>query len=93
MPNTEKRPIAAPPLAPALERFHCEVVEKVGAAWDTLAAGFSDFCMEQSFAFTGSRWSKLRAVGLILREEGAAEPVAMALALIAALPVLGLGLE
>jgi hypothetical protein len=48
--------------------------------------------MEQSFAFAGSRWSKLRAVGLILREEGAAEPVAMALGLIATLPVLGIGL-
>jgi len=96
MPNTENRPIDAPPLAPQddpwMGRFHCEVVEKIGAAWDTLAAGFEDFCMEQSFAFTGSRWSKLRAVGLILREEGAAEPVAMALALIAALPVLGIGL-
>jgi hypothetical protein len=84
--------VDAPPLAPALGRFQCEVVEQAGAAWDALAAGFADFCMEQSFAFTGSRWSKLRAVGLILREEGAAEPVAMALALIATLPVLGIGL-
>ncbi len=84
--------VDAPPLAPSLGRFHCEIVEQVGAAWDALAAGFTDFCMEQSFAFAGSRWSKLRAVGLILREDGAAEPVAMALALIAALPVLGIGL-
>jgi hypothetical protein len=84
--------VDAPPLAPSLGRFHCEIVEQVGAAWDALAAGFTDFCMEQSFAFTGSRWSKLRAVGLILREDGAAEPAAMALALIATLPVLGIGL-
>src|SRR5581483_1519010 len=84
--------VDAPPLAPSLGRFHCEIVEQVGAAWDALAAGFADFCMEQSFAFAGSRWSRLRAVGLILREEGAAEPVAMALALIARLPVLGTGL-
>jgi hypothetical protein len=91
MPNTSL-PINAPPLAPALSRFHCEIVEKIGSAWDSLAAGFSDFCMEQSFAFAGSRWSKLRAVGLILREEAAGEPVAMALALIATLPVLGIGL-
>ncbi|SRR5579885_726247 len=84
--------VDAPPLAPSLGRFHCEIVEQVGAAWDALAAGFTDFCIEQSFAFAGSRWSKLRAVGLILREDGAAEPVAMALALIAALPVLGIGL-
>lgn len=96
MPNIANRPIDAPPLAPqdspGLSRFRCEVVEDLGAAWDALAAGFSDFCMEQSFAFAGSRWSRLRAAGLILREEGAAEPVAMALALIATLPVLGIGL-
>lgn len=82
--------IAAPPLTPALGRFHYEIVEQPGAAWDSLAAGFEDFCMEQSFAFAGSRWSKLRSVGLMLMEDG--DPVAMALALIATLPVLGLGL-
>jgi GNAT acetyltransferase-like protein len=82
--------IDAPPLAPAAGRFRYEIVEQPGAAWDTLAAGFSDMCMEQSFAFAGSRWSKLRSAGLMLLEDG--EPVAMALALIATLPVLGLGL-
>src|SRR6185312_14522164 len=82
--------VAAPPLTPALGRFHCEIVEQPGAAWDNLAAGFEDFCMEQSFAFAGSRWSRLRSVGMMLLEDG--DPVAMALALIATLPVLGLGL-
>src|SRR6185312_14002437 len=82
--------VAAPPLTPAAGRFHYEIVEQPGAAWDNLAAGFSDFCMEQSFAFAGSRWSRLRSVGLMLMEDG--EPVAMALALMVTLPVLGLGL-
>lgn len=35
--------IAAPPLTPALGRFHYEIVEQPGAAWDSLAAGFEDF--------------------------------------------------
>jgi hypothetical protein len=83
--------IPSPPLAPQLARYHAEAVE-AGAAWDALAAGFSDFCMEQSFAFAGARWKRLRAAGLILREEGAAEPAAVALALIATLPVLATGL-
>lgn len=91
MPKIASEPdIDAPPLTPAAGRFQHIIVEQPGAAWDNLAAGFSDMCMEQSFAFAGSRWSKLRPVGLMLLEDG--EPAAMALALMATLPVLGLGL-
>lgn len=82
--------IDAPPLTPAAGRFQHIIVEQPGAAWDNLAAGFEDMCMEQSFAFAGSRWSKLRSVGLMLLEDG--EPVAMALVLLATLPVLGIGI-
>lgn len=84
--------VAAPSLVPAPGRFHAEVVEPAGGVWDDLAAGFSDFCMEQSFAFAGSRWGRLRAAGLVLREDGVSEPVSLALVLIAKLPMLGAGI-
>jgi hypothetical protein len=94
MTSNPRQAVEAPSLAPQgelwLGRFRHEIVERPGAAWDDLAAGFEDMCMEQSFAFTGSRWSKLRSAGLILREEG--KPIAMALTLLATLPVLGIGI-
>jgi hypothetical protein len=78
--------------ASAHARFHAEIVERPDALWDRLAAGFADMCLEQSFAFAGSRWSKLRSAGLILRRTENNEPAAMALAVVATLPVLGLGI-
>lgn len=95
MPYTAHNPAdisGAPSRAPALDRFHAEIVERPDAAWDDLSAGFSDMCLEQSVAFAASRWSRLRSAGLILYEDGKREPAAMALAVVATLPVLGLGL-
>jgi hypothetical protein len=85
-------PSLAPSLAPAAGRFRAEVVERPAHEWDALAAGFGDMCMEQTMAFMGARWSKLHPLGLVLREEGPAEPVAMALVLLATLPVIGAGM-
>lgn len=93
MPDHAHRPdFEAPSLVPASGRFRAEVVERPGAEWDSLAAGFSDMCMEQTIAFMGARWSKLHPLGILLREEGVAEPIAMALVLLATLPVLGAGM-
>lgn len=94
MPNIEQLSLAieAPSLAPASGRFRAEVVERPGTEWDSLAAGFGDMCMEQTIAFMGARWGKLHPLGVLLREEGVAEPVAMALVLLATLPVLGIGM-
>src|SRR6185295_4772445 len=75
-----------------LERYSCEVVDDPGAEWDRLAAGFSDMCLEQTAAFAGSRFGGAHPAGLLLREAASAEPVAMALAVVAMLPVIGLGL-
>jgi Acetyltransferase (GNAT) domain len=78
----------APALAPSLASYRCEIVAEPGAEWDRLAGGFADMCLEQTVAFAGSAHS----TGLILREGENAEPVAMALAVVAMLPVVGLGL-
>jgi Acetyltransferase (GNAT) domain len=85
-------PLDAPDLVPSLESYSCEIVEMPGAEWDRLAAGFSDMCLEQTVAFAGPRFGAGRPTGIILREAASAEPVAMALAVVATLPVLGLGL-
>jgi hypothetical protein len=94
MPNTENlsHTLEAPSLAPASGRFRAEVIERPAAEWDALAAGFGDMCMEQTIAFMGARWSKLHSLGLLLREEGIVEPVAMALVLLVTLPVIGAGM-
>lgn len=90
--NHPADPLGTRSSAPGPDSYRAEFVEQPGAAWDKLAAGFADVSLEQSVAFAGSRWSQLRSVGLILHETGIDEPVAMALALIATLPVLGLGI-
>lgn len=82
----------APKLVPALDDLYCEVVDAPDAAWDRMAAGFSDMCLEQTVAFAGSRFGTGRAIGLILRESPNGEPLALALAVAAVIPVLGLGL-
>ncbi len=94
MPSIEdpSHVVASPSLAPASGRFRAEVVDRPGSEWDSLAAGFGDMCMEQTIAFMGARWSKLHPLGVLLREEGVAEPVAMALVLLVTLPVLGVGM-
>lgn len=74
----------------ASSRYHAEVVERPGAEWDRLAADFADVCLEQSVAFAASRWTSLRSVGLLLHEDGLL--ASMALAIVATLPVLGLGI-
>ena len=83
---------AAPNLARALASYRCELVDEPDAEWDRLAAGFSDMCLEQTAAFAGSRFDSARATGLVLRQATSDEPVAMALAVVAVLPVLSLGL-
>jgi hypothetical protein len=82
----------APALAPSLESYRSEIVAEPGVEWDRLAGGFADMCLEQTAAFAGSRSTAAHSTGLILREAESAEPVAMALVVVALLPVVGLGL-
>jgi GNAT acetyltransferase-like protein len=82
----------APNLAPSLASYRCEIVAEPGAEWDRLAADFADMCLEQTAAFAGSRFGAARSTGVILRAAASAEPVGMALAVVATLPVIGLGL-
>src|ERR1043166_498912 len=82
----------APELVPGLDELHCEVIEAPDAAWDRMTALFSDMCLEQTVAFAGSRFGTGRATGVVLRESPNGEPLAIALAAVAVIPVLGLGL-
>jgi hypothetical protein len=82
----------APNLAPSLESYRCEIVTDPGAEWDRLASEFADMCLEQTAAFAGTRFDAARSTGVILREAAGGEPVGMALAVVATLPVIGLGL-
>lgn len=82
----------APNPAPSLGSYRCEIVAEPGAEWDRLAAGFADMCLEQTAAFAGPRFGAAHATGMILREAASKEPLAMALAVVATLPVIGLGL-
>jgi Acetyltransferase (GNAT) domain len=81
----------APNLAPAPDII-CEVVNAPGADWDRLVAGFSDMRIEQTAAFASPRFDSARTTGVILRDAASNAPQAMALAVVATLPVLGLGL-
>src|SRR5262245_1746846 len=75
-----------------LDRYRLDVCDTVGPAWDAVVAGFADACLEQTAAYMGARWGASRLVGLVLREAAAGEAVAAALAIIAILPMLRLGL-
>lgn len=81
----------APVLAPSLVSYRCEIMAEPGAEWDRLAGGFADMCLEQTAAFADLRADAAPSIGVILREAASNEPVAMALAIIATLPVIGLG--
>ena len=71
--------------------YRVEAVDTIGPAWDAVVASFADGCLEQTAAYMGARWDVSRLAGLVLRD-GGNEPVAAALAVIAMLPVLQLGL-
>jgi hypothetical protein len=73
-------------------RFNIEVVDKVDAGWDAVVTKFADLCLEQTAAFMMTRWGSSRLSGIILRDVVTAEPEAAALAVIAALPIVKLGL-
>ena len=67
-------------------------MEDIGPAWDAMAGEFADACLEQMAAYAVPRWDRSRLCGIVLREAGSAKPVAMALAVIATIPLFDLGL-
>ena len=83
---------ASPNRAQSREDLTCEVVAEPGLEWDRLTAGFSDVCLEQTAAFASSRFGSTHQMGMLLHEAASTEPIAMALAVVAMLPVIGLGL-
>src|SRR3954453_16595941 len=73
-------------------RYGVEVVEEIGPAWDAMAGQFADACLEQMAAYAVPRWDPSRLCGVVLREMGSGEPAAIALAVIATIPLFDLGL-
>src|SRR3954467_1420736 len=73
-------------------RYGVEIVEQIGPAWDAMAGQFADACLEQMAAYAVPRWDPSRLCGVVLREMGSGEPAAIALAVIATIPLFDLGL-
>jgi hypothetical protein len=72
--------------------YRYEVVEDIGPAWDVMAGSFTDGCLEQMAAYAVPRWDAGRVCGVLLHEAGSTDPVAMALAMVATIPMFELGL-
>lgn len=90
--HTSPQSLPQPEAAEAHPRYTVDVVDKIDAGWDAVATKFTDLCLEQTAAFMTTRWGSSRLSGVILRDVVTAEPEAAALAVIAALPVVKLGL-
>jgi Acetyltransferase (GNAT) domain len=73
-------------------RHTVEIVDTIDGHWDSIAANFADHCLEQTASYMLSRWGSSRLCGLLVRDVISAEPAAVALAVVAALPVVKLGL-
>jgi hypothetical protein len=73
-------------------RYRFEIWQELGQPWDALLATFADACLEQMAAYTVPRWGGSRLCGLVLREVATSEPVALALAVMATIPLIKYGL-
>jgi hypothetical protein len=78
--------------SPSSGRYAIEIMDNVAEGWDALAAQFSDICLEQTASYMLGRWSGGRVCGLVLREPASGEPEALALAVVAAIPLVRAGL-
>lgn len=77
--------------SPSPGRYAVEIMD-VAEGWDALAARFSDIALEQTASYMLGRWSAGHVCGLVLREAASGEPEALALAVVAALPLVKAGL-
>jgi hypothetical protein len=73
-------------------RYRYEVWRNIGQSWDSLVATFTDACLEQMAAYAAPRWGGSRLCGLLLRDLGTNEPVALALAMLATIPLIKSGM-
>src|SRR4051812_11796790 len=80
------------PATSGASRHRFEIVDQIGRGWDEIVAGFADMRLEQMAAYAVPRWGASRLCGLVLRDVVTNEPVGAALAVIAALPLIKLGL-
>jgi GNAT acetyltransferase-like protein len=74
------------------DRHTVEIVDKVDGGWDAIVADFADHCLEQTASYMLTRWGSSRLCGVLVRDVISLEPEAAALAVVAALPVVKLGL-
>jgi Acetyltransferase (GNAT) domain len=73
-------------------RHTVEIVDTIDAGWDAIVANFADHCLEQTASYMLTRWGSSRLCGILVRDVVSTEPEAAALAVVAALPVVKLGL-
>lgn len=78
--------------AAAQAQYRLEVVDDIGPRWDAMVGCFADACLEQMAAYAVPRWGSAHLCGVVLRSTATDEPEAMALAVIAAIPMFELGL-
>jgi hypothetical protein len=78
--------------ADALPPYRCEVWDRIGTEWDAMVATFADACLEQMAAYLVPRWGSSHLTGILLREAATSEPLALAAAVIATIPIVKLGL-
>ena len=77
---------------PAADGRHAvEIVDPVDGGWDSVVANFADLCLEQTASYMLSRWGSSRLCGILVRDVISTEPEAAALAVVAALPIVKLG--
>jgi hypothetical protein len=80
------------PSVASAETYVIEVVERIDARWDAVVSNFADVCLEQSASYMLPRWGAQRLCGLLVRDAVTLEPEAAALVVLAALPLVKLGL-
>jgi hypothetical protein len=73
-------------------RFRSEVIDELGADWDSRVGAFADACLEQMAAYMVPRWGSSRLRGLRLRDAQTNEIVSQTLVVLATIPVIKLGL-
>jgi hypothetical protein len=77
---------------PGDDRYTIEVVDTIDTRWDSIITNFADHCLEQTAAYMLARWGSSRLCGVLVRDVISLEPEAAALAVVAALPMVKLGL-
>jgi hypothetical protein len=92
LPRSDIGAAAAMAEGAAPAQYRVEVVDDIGPQWDAMVGCFADACLEQMAAYAVPRWGNARLCGVVLHDMATGELAAMALAVIATIPMFELGL-